>query len=184
MSIAGIVSASLSAAFIEVLKAQCEYSNAKAHREQAEREVILAAERQEYVLSAIKKAKMNYDLCVQKVAEVQKAIDVAQFTQENAIKRFEAAEIALSTAVTVYQSSIVSENTDEVVVEAASDVPEDAGDETATVEQDEINQPTPVCEESVADQPTHVETDDIKSVEEECSDSCVSVKEVDLDGND
>lgn len=184
VSIAGIVSASLSAAFIEVLKAQCEYSNAKAHREQAEREVILAAERQEYVLSAIKKAKMNYDLCVQKVAEVQKAIDVAQFTQENAIKRFEAAEIALSTAVTVYQSSIVSENTDEVVVEAASDVPEDAGDETATVEQDEINQPTPVCEESVADQPTHVETDDIKSVEEECSDSCVSVKEVDLDGND
>ena len=139
VSIAGIVSASLSAAFIEVLKAQCEYSNAKAHREQAEREVILAAERQEYVLSAIKKAKMNYDLCVQKVAEVQKAIDVAQFTQENAIKRFEAAEIALSTAVTVYQSSIVSENTDEVVVEAASDVPEDAGDETATVEQDEIN---------------------------------------------
>ena len=45
VSIAGIVSASLSTAFIEVLKAQCEYSNAKAHREQAEREVILAAEK-------------------------------------------------------------------------------------------------------------------------------------------
>lgn len=175
VSIAGIVSASLSSTFIEVLKAQCEYSNAKAHREQAEREVILAVEKQEYVLSAMKKAKMNYDLCVQKATEAQEAIDVAQCTQENAIKRFEAAEIALSTAVTVYQSSIISENTDEVVVEAASDVPKDAGDETATVEQDEINQPTPVCEEFVADQPTHVETDDIKPVEEECPDGCVSV---------
>lgn len=91
VSIAGIVSASLSTAFIEVLKAQCEYSNAKAHREQAEREVILAAEKQEYVLSAMKKAKMNYDLCVQKATEAQEAIEVAQYTQEDAIKRFEAA---------------------------------------------------------------------------------------------
>lgn len=88
VSIAGIVSASLSTAFIEVLKAQCEYSNAKAHREQAEREVILAAEKQEYVLSAMKKAKMNYDLCVQKATEAQEAIEVAQYTQEDAIKRF------------------------------------------------------------------------------------------------
>lgn len=160
VSIAGIVSASLSTAFIEVLKAQCEYSNAKAHREQAEREVILAAEKQEYVLSAIKKAKMNYDLCVQKATEAQEAIEVAQYTQEDAIKRFEAAEIALSTAVTVYRNSITSENNDKAVVETAPDVTEDASSETATVEQDEVNLSTPVCEESVADQPTHVETDD------------------------
>ena len=160
VSIAGIVSASLSTAFIEVLKAQCEYSNAKAHREQAEREVILAAEKQEYVLSAMKKAKMNYDLCVQKATEAQEAIEVAQYTQEDAIKRFEAAEIALSTAVTVYRNSITSENNDKAVVETAPDVTEDASSETATVEQDEVNLSTPVCEESVADQPTHVETDD------------------------
>ena len=160
VSIAGIVSASLSTAFIEVLKAQCEYSNAKAHREQAEREVILAAEKQEYVLSAMKKAKMNYDLCVQKATEAQEAIEVAQYTQEDAIKRFEAAEIALSTAVTVYRNSITSENNDKAVVETAPDVTEDASSETATVEQDEVNLSTSVCEESVADQPTHVETDD------------------------
>mgnify|MGYP003368274634 FL=1 len=122
--------------------------------------MILAAEKQEYVLSAMKKAKMNYDLCVQKATEAQEAIEVAQYTQEDAIKRFEAAEIALSTAVTVYRNSITSENNDKAVVETAPDVTEDASSETATVEQDEVNLSTPVCEESVADQPTHVETDD------------------------
>lgn len=175
VSIAGIVSASLSTAFIEVLKAQCEYSNAKAHREQAEHEVILATEKQEYVLSAMKKAKMNYDLCVQKATEAQEAIKVAQYTQEDAIKRFEAAEIALSTAVTVYRSSIMSENNDKAVVETAPDVTEDASSETATVEQDEIKLPASVCEEFVTDQPALVETDVIKPVEEECTEGCVSV---------
>lgn len=175
VSIAGIVSASLSTAFIEVLKAQCEYSNAKAYREQAEHEVILATEKQEYVLSAMKKAKMNYDLCVQKATEAQEAIKVAQYTQEDAIKRFEAAEIALSTAVTVYRSSIMSENNDKAVVETAPDVTEDALSETATVEQDEIKLPASVCEEFVTDQPALVETDVIKPVEEECTEGCVSV---------
>ncbi len=114
VSIAGIVSSTLSTTFIEVLKAQCEYSNAKAQREQAEREVTLAAEKQEYVLSAMKKAKMNYDLCVQKATEAKEAIEVAYRTQEDAIKRFEAAEVALSSAVTAYQSSIVPDSIDEV----------------------------------------------------------------------
>lgn len=103
VSIAGIVSAALSTIFIEVLKAQCEYSNAKTQREQAEREVTLAAEKQEYVLSAMKKAKMNYDLCVQKATEAQKALETAKCTQETAIKRFNAAEIALSDATAAYQ---------------------------------------------------------------------------------
>lgn len=103
VTIAGIVSAALSTTFIEVLKAQCEYSNAKAQREQAEREVTLAAEKQEYVLSAMKKAKMNYDLCVQKATEAQKALETAKCTQETAIKRFNAAEIALSDATAAYQ---------------------------------------------------------------------------------
>jgi hypothetical protein len=112
VSIAGIVSATLSTTFIEVLKAQCEYSNAKSQREQAEREVTLAAEKQEYVLSAMKKAKTNYDLCVQKANDAQEAIEVAQRTQEDAIRRFEAAEMALSSAVTAYQNSIALEETD------------------------------------------------------------------------
>ena len=56
VSIAGIVSATLSMTFIEVLKAQCEYSNAKAQREQAVREVTLAAEKKEYILAALEKA--------------------------------------------------------------------------------------------------------------------------------
>lgn len=119
VSIAGIVSATLSTAFIEVLKAQCEYSNAKAQREQAEREVTLAAEKQEYVLSAMKKAKMNYDLCVQKATEAKEAIEVAHRTEEDTIKRLEAAEVALSSAVTAYQSSIVLENVDEISDEGA-----------------------------------------------------------------
>lgn len=106
VSIAGIVSTTLSTTFIEVLKAQCEYSNAKAQKEQAEREVILASEKQEYVLAAMKKAKMNYDLCVQKATEAQEAIESAQHTQEIAIKRFKAAEIALSDITAAYQRDI------------------------------------------------------------------------------
>lgn len=169
VSIAGIVSASLSVAFIEVQKAQCEYSNAKAHKEQAEREVTLATEKQEYVLSAMKKAKMNYDLCVQKATEAQEAIEVAQCTQEDAIKRFKAAEIALSTAVTLYQGSIVSEKADEVVVEKiVLDVFEDSVGETVTVAQDEVALPVSVCEKSIVDCPALVEADEIKLVKEEC----------------
>lgn len=177
VSIAGIVSTTLSTTFIEVLKAQCEYSNAKAQREQADREVTLAAEKQEYVLSAMKKAKMNYDLCVQKATEVQKAIEVAQRTQEDSIKRFETAKIALYSAVTAYQSSIVSKETDEVVVETA---PVDAGkkeDEKVTTKQGEATAQDSVCEEPVEDQLVLVETDKIKPVEEESAESSVSVHE-------
>ncbi len=122
VSIAGIVSATLSTTFIEVLKAQCEYSNAKALREQAEREVTLAAEKQEYVLSAMKKAKTNYDLCVQKANEAQEAIEVAQRTQEDAIKRFEAAEVALSSAVAAYKKSTMPSDEDNAVT-VAPDAP-------------------------------------------------------------
>lgn len=116
VSIAGIMSATLSTTFIEVLKAQCEYSNAKAQREQANREVILAAEKQEYVLSAMKMAKMNYDFCVQKADEAQEAIEIAQRAQKDAVKRFEVAETALSSAIVAYQRSIASEETTETVI--------------------------------------------------------------------
>lgn len=134
VSIAGIVSTTLSTKFIEVLKAQCEYANAKAHREQADRGVMLAAEKQEYVLSAMKKAKMNYDLCVQKANEAQEAIAVAQRTQEDAIKRFKAAEIALSSVVNAYQSSIAAEEADKNAVEISPDIAEDTMDDTKPIE--------------------------------------------------
>lgn len=112
VSIAGIVSAELSTVFIEVLKAQCEYSNAKAQREQAEHKVTLATEKYEYVLSAMEKAKANYDICVQKAAEAQEAIEIAQRIQEDAVKRFETAEIALSTANLAYQGECVTKDSD------------------------------------------------------------------------
>lgn len=106
VSIAGIVSTSLSAAFIDVLKAQCEYSNAREQKEQAEREVTRAIERQEYVLSAMKKAKMNYEICEQKAKQAQEVIESVQHIKGDAVKRFEAAEAALSSAVKAYQVSI------------------------------------------------------------------------------
>lgn len=177
VSIAGIVSATLSTAFIEVLKAQCEYSNAKAQRELADREVTLAAEKQEYVLSAMKKAKMNYELCVQKATEAQEAIEIAQRTQEDAIKRFAAAEIALSTAVTAYQSSIVSEEPDEVATEIVPLVTEDTIGETETMEHEEAVIPDSVSEEPVVDQLVFEEVAEVKAVEEGCTDSAFCTHE-------
>ena len=106
VSIAGIVSATLSAEFIGVLKAQCEYFNAKAKKDQAEREVMLTAEKRDYILAAMEKAKMNYDLCVQKATETQIASEQAQSNLKDVIGRFEAAKVALSNAVIVYKSSI------------------------------------------------------------------------------
>lgn len=177
VSIAGIVSATLSTAFIEVLKAQCEYSNAKAQRELADREVTLAAEKQEYVLSAMKKAKMNYELCVQKATEAQESIEVAQRTQEDAIKRFEAAKIALSSAVNAYQSSITSEKTDENAVETAPDITEDATDEKTTDNDKEAATQDSMCEEHVAEQIVFEKTDEIKPIEAECDVNGVSAHE-------
>ena len=110
VSIAGLVATTLSTAFIDVLKAQCEYSNAKEHRKQADHEVTLAAEKQAYVLSAMEKAKMTYDLCVQKVTEAQNSIETAKRTQEEAVKRLDVAERTLAAAVTAYQCSIAPNN--------------------------------------------------------------------------
>ncbi len=162
VSIAGIVSAALSTAFIEVLKAQCEYSNARAQKEQAERAVTLAVEKQEYVLSAMRKAKMNYDLCVQRAAEAQDAISVAQRTQEDAIKRFESAEIALSSAVTAYQSSTASES-----LYAALIVDGEAADENASAAPENPTQTQDVeSEDFITNQPTLAETDKVEPAEE------------------
>lgn len=106
VSIAGMVSASLSMAFIEVIKAQSEYANAKANKAQADREVTLAAEKHEYIMAALKKAKANLDACEQKAADSQTAIENAQRSQQEAVVRFEAAEAALGAAVRLYEQEL------------------------------------------------------------------------------
>lgn len=175
VSIAGIVSATLSTTFIEVLKAQCEYSNAKAQREQADREVTLAAEKQEYILSAMRKAKMNYDLCVQKATEAKAAIETAQRTQEDAVKRIEAAEIALSSAVTAYRSSIAFEEVTEVVVETASVVAEEVLGNITDNKYEEAELQEVASEESVTEKTFSFETDESEPVEKEKAESSITV---------
>lgn len=177
VSIAGIVSSTLPISFIEVLKAQCEYSNAKAYRDLSDREVTLAAEKHEYMLSVMKKAKANYEFCVQKVTEAQEAIAIAQRTLEDAIKRFEVAETALSSAVTFYQSNIISEEPDKVAVEMATIVTEHTVKETATMEQEKVVTQDSVYEASVMGQPALIETDEVKTAEEEYTDNTVCTHE-------
>lgn len=163
VSIAGMVSATLSTAFIEVLKAQCEFSNAKAQREQAEREVTLAAEKQEYVLAAMKKAKMNYDLCIQKANEAQEAIAAAQQTQEDAVKRFKTAELALSSAAAAYQSSITP---DGAVISEDFETETEAPDEHLNAE---ISAPPSVDSEQKSELSVPEKTDVISFIESEKS---------------
>lgn len=170
VSIAGIVSATLLTPFIEVLKAQCEYANAKTHREQADHEFTLAVEKQEYVLTAMKKAKMSQGLYVQKAIEAQEAIAVAQRAQEDAIKRFEVAEIALSSAVNAYQSSISDEN----AVKTVPNVIEDAIDEKTTAKHEEAMIQDSLCGDHFADQTIFVQPDEIQPIEVECAENSVS----------
>lgn len=105
VSIAGIVSASLSTAIIEVVKAQREYSDARENRNRADRDVTLAVEKQAYIHSASEKAKMNFEWCVKKEAEAQKTLENAQRAQEEAKRRFAAAETSLASAVRTYRES-------------------------------------------------------------------------------
>ena len=110
VSIAGIVSSSLSSQFITVLKAQSEYSNAREQNEKAARAVTLATEKRDYVLSALLKAKSNYDNCIQKANEAHKAVADSKQAQEDAVCRFEIAEKHLRNAITAYQESLVQYN--------------------------------------------------------------------------
>ena len=139
VSIAGIVSATLSTAFIEVLKAQCEYSNAKAQRDQAEHEVTLATEKKEYILAALEKATKNLEQCKQKADDALAATETAQRNQKNAVERFVAAEKALLSAVTAYQNSIIT---------VTPDATENAGEQ---VDADDESLSTEVSFEEVPD---------------------------------
>ena len=140
VSIAGIVDANISTIFIDLLKAQCEHSNAKAQLEQAEREVVLAEEKHEYVLSAMEKAKVNYELCLQKANDAKIAIEKAQHTQEEALKRFESAEIALDSAFGTYNDSIVLKSEVEHTDEPCNIQAEDFQGELSTTENKEIEE--------------------------------------------
>ena len=116
VSIAGMVSSSLSKVFIDVLKAQSEYSNAKSLKKKAHHEAILAAEKQEYILASTEKAKLNYELCMQKASEAQIAVDTALSNQANAIARFESAESALAIAIQAYEASLKEDSPDDAAV--------------------------------------------------------------------
>jgi len=116
VSIAGILSTNLSPVFVELLKAQCEYLNAKAYKEHIDHEAVLSCEKYDYVISAMKKAKTNYELCVKKVHEVQKSINEIQNAQKNAFDRLKAAKDVLFNAVDIYQNCIaINEESDNFV---------------------------------------------------------------------
>lgn len=114
VSIAGLISTDISPEFIGVLKAQCEYANAKALKEKTERELTLAAEKDEYVQSALRKAKNNYELCKQKAEDAKKEIETAKQAKEDAISRFDLAECALANAKEIYQRA-KSNTTNEIL---------------------------------------------------------------------
>lgn len=113
VSIAGIVATTLTPAFIEVLKAQCEYANAEAQKTLAGREVTLAEEKYVYVCDAMTKAKANYDLCAQKAEEAKKSIESAQNVHEEAVQRLNTAIMALEDAMRAYQDSLIPASIEE-----------------------------------------------------------------------
>lgn len=106
VSIAGIVSSTLSPVFIELLKAQSRYINAKAQKEKAEHELTLAEEKHEYILSAVNKAKLTYEQSMQKATDAQAALETARLDAEEAITSFTEAEASLQNAVYAYQASL------------------------------------------------------------------------------
>lgn len=108
VSIAGIVSSNLSKSFIDVLKAQSEYENAKALVESAKKEIILCNEKQEYILEALKKAKMNLETCEEKASVAQAAIIEAEQKHTHALAEFKQAEDTLSRAIKNHQNEVNS----------------------------------------------------------------------------
>ena len=86
---------------------------------------------------------MNYDLCVQKATEAQSAVEAAQRTHKDAIKRFEVAEIALSSAVMAYQISIATDMaTAAILNEKTNAMESNSDDNTGDVEVTELQDVT------------------------------------------
>ncbi len=105
VSIAGIITDSISHTFLSLLKAQCEYAKAKDAQQRLGREVVLAAETREYVISAMQKAKASYELAAQKVDGAEAAVSSAQKAYSDALKRFEQATIDLNLAMNAYNQN-------------------------------------------------------------------------------
>ena len=92
------------------IRDRCEYAKAKDAQQRLEREVVLAAETREYVISAMQKAKASYEMAAQKVNDADAAVSSAQKAYSDALMRFEQATIDLNLAMNAYNldsSSIV-----------------------------------------------------------------------------
>lgn len=187
VSIAGIISATLSVEFKSVLKAQREYSAAKAQIEQTEHDIIQKKDKLEYVCSALKTAKLSYErLCEQrKKAEAEQK--EAQKANAEAKKRFEDAETALKNAVEAHKNSEHKPSSDmlsdqdvivdktivtEVPVEQEDNVQMDGADSVSTVDETPIEaktEPLEVISESIEAEKVVKDTEAVVEVDEETS---------------
>lgn len=173
VSIAGIITASIPPAFLSLLKAQCEYAKAKDAQQRLEREVVLAAETREYVISAMQKAKASYELAAQKVDDADAAVSSAQKAYSDALMRFEQATIDLNFAMNAYNldsSSIVPTKCEEDD-ENASGAENESDCETSSEERDDPAV-TPSTEE-VLDQKENGENDSQILSDVESNEDCI-----------
>lgn len=108
VSVAGILSMPLSAAFINLLKAQCEYAEATASRERHERDVMVAHETLEYVAQALEKARVAYELAAQKSSEAEHNLSRARVSLNQANERLQRATIDLGIAKKAYENELLN----------------------------------------------------------------------------
>ena len=127
VSVAGFISASLSPQLVAVLKAKAEYAAAKARKEQAEHDVKHAKEKQEYISSALKQAKLNWELCIQKEQAAKDDVKKASEAREAAIKQLEEAKNAVEQADIEYKNSL-SVLSAETVAEVGAEVRTETAD--------------------------------------------------------
>lgn len=177
VSIAGIITASISPTFLSLLKAQCEYAKAKDAQQRLEREVVLAAETREYVISAMQKAKASYELAAQKVDDADAAVSSAQKAHSDALMRFEQATLDLNLAMNAYSldsSSIVPTKCEEEDGNVSS--VENESDCEASSEEHDDPAATPSTEE-VLDQKENDEIDSQVLSNVESNEDCIQASD-------
>lgn len=108
VSVAGILSMPLSATFINLIKAQCEYAEATASRERHERNVMVANETLEYVAQALEKARVACELATQKNSEAEQNLSNARAALNEATERLQRATIDLGIAKKAYEDELQS----------------------------------------------------------------------------
>lgn len=127
ISVAGLVTTSISPAFLTLLKAQSEFAEAKSSQEKLEREVALASETLEYVSKAMQKAKASFETAAQKVDDAQAAVSNARNAYAEAIRRYERATVGLNLAKQNYETSVETKTINEglaVSTAVESEVPD------------------------------------------------------------